>query len=208
MKLFQDATRCLVSIVSMYLMSQSLQIVIIFWEVLHKDSLEKEFTVFYSYANDAISIMTLLSSCLRLPVYCAWNKPIASAAALTLRQVASLCKPSSRCIAASSKNYDPGYRSVLYSNKLQQSNGNLCSPSPNQRESQLQIFTNTGVVSSTPESMDCDEEQSTCTMTLVKHDAGVNELLSSDHEKQAWERQQSNGRNYSPGGNEVRLWRL
>uniref|UniRef100_A0A914UJE4 G-protein coupled receptors family 1 profile domain-containing protein n=1 Tax=Plectus sambesii TaxID=2011161 RepID=A0A914UJE4_9BILA len=132
----RDATRCLVSIVSMYLMSQSLQIVIIFWEVLHKDSLEKQFTVFYSYANDAISIMTLLSSCLRLPVYCAWNKPIASAAALALRQAVSICRLSWPCAPASSKNNEAGYRSVLYSNTLQQSNGNLGTPSPNHRQAQ------------------------------------------------------------------------
>ncbi|VDM40335.1 unnamed protein product [Toxocara canis] len=57
----RDATRVLISCVSMYLMSQSLQVLITFWEAIHKSSLEVELYEFYSYLNDAMSIMTLLS---------------------------------------------------------------------------------------------------------------------------------------------------
>jgi hypothetical protein len=99
----QDATLALVSIVSMYLMSQTLQIIITFWEALYRQSLENDFRIFYSYINDIISIMTLLSSCLRLPVYCACNPPIASAAAETLRHL---------CCANGSKNRQNEYHLV------------------------------------------------------------------------------------------------
>ena len=65
-------------------MSQTLQVIIIFWEVIDSRSLEEDFGKFYSYANDIISIMTLLSSCLRLPAYCTCNRPIARASVVML----------------------------------------------------------------------------------------------------------------------------
>ncbi|KHN81155.1 hypothetical protein Tcan_03698 [Toxocara canis] len=83
----RDATRVLISCVSMYLMSQSLQVLITFWEAIHKSSLEVELYEFYSYLNDAMSIMTLLSSCLRYPVYCTCNKPIMTASWKTLQSL-------------------------------------------------------------------------------------------------------------------------
>uniref|UniRef100_A0A914UQQ5 Uncharacterized protein n=1 Tax=Plectus sambesii TaxID=2011161 RepID=A0A914UQQ5_9BILA len=94
-----------------------------------------------------------------------------------------------------------------YSNTLQQSNGNLGTPSPNHRQAQCQLYTNLGVVDSTADSVDCTDEPSTCTLTLVKHDADGDELLS-EHEKEMWEHQRSNGKGPSPCGNQVRLWRL
>ncbi|CAJ0589803.1 unnamed protein product [Cylicocyclus nassatus] len=91
-EVFQDATRALISIVSMYLMSQSLQVVLTFWETFDRESLEsEEMELVYSYLNDIVSILTLLSSCLRFPVYCSCNRLISSASAQTLRQLKSMC---------------------------------------------------------------------------------------------------------------------
>ncbi|KJH53412.1 hypothetical protein DICVIV_00350 [Dictyocaulus viviparus] len=89
----RDATRALISVVSMYLMSQSLQVVLTFWETFDRDSLEAEgkLNVIYSYLNDIVSILTLLSSCLRFPVYCSCNRLIYSASANTLIQAKNLC---------------------------------------------------------------------------------------------------------------------
>ncbi|VDN54483.1 unnamed protein product, partial [Dracunculus medinensis] len=84
---FQDATRALVSVVTMYLMSQSLQVVITFCEAFHKHSLENDYYEYYSYINDLTSIMTLLSSCLRFPVYYICNRPIKLATQTTLKRL-------------------------------------------------------------------------------------------------------------------------
>uniref|UniRef100_A0A915CN43 G-protein coupled receptors family 1 profile domain-containing protein n=1 Tax=Ditylenchus dipsaci TaxID=166011 RepID=A0A915CN43_9BILA len=84
-KNLRDATRALTAIVSMYLMSQMLQVLIAFWEAFWKGTLENEFVIpIYSYLNDLVSILTLLSSALRFPVYCAISGPIKTAARDTL----------------------------------------------------------------------------------------------------------------------------
>ncbi|VDO83785.1 unnamed protein product [Haemonchus placei] len=89
---FKDATRALISVVSMYLMSQSLQVVLTFWETFDRASLESEdLNVVYSYLNDIVSILTLLSSCLRFPVYCSCNRLIYSASAATLSEMKKFC---------------------------------------------------------------------------------------------------------------------
>ncbi|KHJ89216.1 hypothetical protein OESDEN_10965 [Oesophagostomum dentatum] len=76
----------------MYLMSQSLQVVLTFWETFDRESLESEgLNVVYSYLNDIVSILTLLSSCLRFPVYCSCNRLISSASAATLAQLKTVC---------------------------------------------------------------------------------------------------------------------
>ncbi|EPB72992.1 hypothetical protein ANCCEY_07913 [Ancylostoma ceylanicum] len=88
----RDATRALISVVSMYLMSQSLQVVLTFWETFDRESLEAEgLNVVYSYLNDIVSILTLLSSCLRFPVYCSCNRLISSASSATLTQIKNIC---------------------------------------------------------------------------------------------------------------------
>ncbi|XGW02206.1 hypothetical protein V3C99_014336 [Haemonchus contortus] len=88
----RDATRALISVVSMYLMSQSLQVVLTFWETFDRASLESEdLNVVYSYLNDIVSILTLLSSCLRFPVYCSCNRLIYSASAATLIEMKKFC---------------------------------------------------------------------------------------------------------------------
>ncbi|CAI4224828.1 unnamed protein product [Auanema sp. JU1783] len=56
----RDATRALISIVSMYLMSQFPQVLLTFWETFDKESLV-QLNEFYSYLNDILSILTLLS---------------------------------------------------------------------------------------------------------------------------------------------------
>lgn len=65
-KNLRAATRALVSVVSMYLMSKVLQVAVTFFETFASDELIMEanfgdFRPLYSYVNDAISILTLLS---------------------------------------------------------------------------------------------------------------------------------------------------
>lgn len=76
----------MVAIVTLYLTSQSLQVVITIWETFHIDSLENEFVELYSYLNDIISIMALICSAIRFPVYMACNRPIFTASIDTLRR--------------------------------------------------------------------------------------------------------------------------
>ncbi|VDL79702.1 unnamed protein product [Nippostrongylus brasiliensis] len=107
--IIKDATRALISIVSMYLMSQSLQVVLTFWETFDRASLESEgLNVIYSYMNDIVSILTLLSSCLRFPVYCSCNRLIYTASSTTLIKVKNLCFKQNKA----AREYTPitGYR--------------------------------------------------------------------------------------------------
>ncbi|MFH4984014.1 hypothetical protein AB6A40_010723 [Gnathostoma spinigerum] len=90
-KSLKDATRVTVSVVSMYLMSQSLQVFITFWEAIHRQSLENQLRDFYSYANDVMSIMMLLGSFFRFPVYCTTNAPIRESSFSMLRKVCTMC---------------------------------------------------------------------------------------------------------------------
>ncbi|KAK0409524.1 hypothetical protein QR680_004596 [Steinernema hermaphroditum] len=82
----KDATRALVSVITMYLLAQFLQVFTTFWEAFHKQSLEEEFAELYSYLNDIMSIMTLITSALHYPVYCVLNRPIYHASILTLKR--------------------------------------------------------------------------------------------------------------------------
>uniref|UniRef100_A0A7E4ZQ52 G_PROTEIN_RECEP_F1_2 domain-containing protein n=1 Tax=Panagrellus redivivus TaxID=6233 RepID=A0A7E4ZQ52_PANRE len=81
-KILRDATRALSAVVSLYLISQTLQVFTTFWEAFDKNSLE-DHPDFYSYLNDVMSLMTLLSSTLRFPVYCACNNEIYEASKCT-----------------------------------------------------------------------------------------------------------------------------
>jgi hypothetical protein len=96
-RILRDATRTLVAVVSLYIASQSLQVIITFWEAFHRHSLETQFVEIYSYLNDTVSIMTLLCSAIRFPVYCSCNKPIFIASIDTLHQFSQLfCTSSER----------------------------------------------------------------------------------------------------------------
>uniref|UniRef100_A0A914HF14 G-protein coupled receptors family 1 profile domain-containing protein n=1 Tax=Globodera rostochiensis TaxID=31243 RepID=A0A914HF14_GLORO len=86
------ATRTLIAVVSMYLMSKVLQVAVTFFETFSTDEMiiaanYGPFRPLYSYVNDTIPILTLLSSTLRFPVYCACNKPILTASKATLRRL-------------------------------------------------------------------------------------------------------------------------
>uniref|UniRef100_A0A1I7ZEH2 G_PROTEIN_RECEP_F1_2 domain-containing protein n=1 Tax=Steinernema glaseri TaxID=37863 RepID=A0A1I7ZEH2_9BILA len=85
----KDATRALISVITMYLLSQFLQVFITFWEAFHKQSLELDFQELYSYLNDIMSIMTLITSALHYPVYCVLNRPIYHASVVTLKRFRS-----------------------------------------------------------------------------------------------------------------------
>ncbi|KAL7078099.1 hypothetical protein ACQ4LE_002569, partial [Meloidogyne hapla] len=87
-KNLRAATRALISVVSMYLMSKVLQVAVTFFETFASEELsDEDIRPIYSYVNDVISILTLLSSALRFPVYCACNKPILIASRATLNRI-------------------------------------------------------------------------------------------------------------------------
>uniref|UniRef100_A0AC34FJD5 G-protein coupled receptors family 1 profile domain-containing protein n=1 Tax=Panagrolaimus sp. ES5 TaxID=591445 RepID=A0AC34FJD5_9BILA len=90
-KILRDATRALIALVSLYLMSQTLQVFTTFWEAFHRSSLEGDYSELYSYLNDIMSLMTLLSSTLRFPVYCSCNKEINEASKAMLIHLKTLC---------------------------------------------------------------------------------------------------------------------
>uniref|UniRef100_A0A8L8KI86 G_PROTEIN_RECEP_F1_2 domain-containing protein n=1 Tax=Heligmosomoides polygyrus TaxID=6339 RepID=A0A8L8KI86_HELPZ len=92
----------------------SLRVVLTFWETFDRASLESEsLNIIYSYMNDIVSILTLLSrlapvfettlisssteiniplfSCLRFPVYCSCNRLIYSASSTTLSEFKNVC---------------------------------------------------------------------------------------------------------------------
>ncbi|CAD5223471.1 unnamed protein product [Bursaphelenchus okinawaensis] len=86
----RDATRALIAVVTLYIAAQFLQVIITFWEAFHRQSLEEDFQEFYSYVNDIMSIMTLLCSAIRYPVYCTCNRPIFEASMDTLEGLGNL----------------------------------------------------------------------------------------------------------------------
>uniref|UniRef100_A0A8R1HJ38 G_PROTEIN_RECEP_F1_2 domain-containing protein n=2 Tax=Caenorhabditis japonica TaxID=281687 RepID=A0A8R1HJ38_CAEJA len=87
----KDATRALISLVSIYLLSQSLQVFLTVWETINRSSLEDGFPIIYSYLNDIVSIFTLLASCLRFPIYFCCNRLIHTASIDTLHGMHLAC---------------------------------------------------------------------------------------------------------------------
>ncbi|CAJ0946699.1 unnamed protein product, partial [Mesorhabditis belari] len=101
----RDATRTLILMVSMHIISQTPQVILSIWEFTdpNREQLEgEELKEFYSYANDIIPIVTLLMSCLRFPVYLANNRQINEASWGTLRD---LCQP--LCAKRKPQDYHP-----------------------------------------------------------------------------------------------------
>jgi hypothetical protein len=101
-----------VAIVTLYLTSQLPQVFITIWETFHIDSLEGEYVELYSYLNDIISIMALLCSAIRFPVYMACNRPIFSASIDTLHRFKNLICGPSRKQLKSTDSIQNGYVSV------------------------------------------------------------------------------------------------
>ncbi|PAV80372.1 hypothetical protein WR25_20652 isoform B [Diploscapter pachys] len=86
----RDATRALISLVSMYLLSQTLQVILTTWETFFNHTLDDHIDT-YSYMNDFVSIACLLSSCLRFPVYFVCNRQIHMAAVNTVKDLKKMC---------------------------------------------------------------------------------------------------------------------
>ncbi|VDM82269.1 unnamed protein product [Strongylus vulgaris] len=63
------ATRTLVMIVFTYLISNLLSVIITIWEYLDAASLFDKYLSFYVMSVDAISLLTIVASVLRLPIY-------------------------------------------------------------------------------------------------------------------------------------------
>ncbi|EPB78640.1 hypothetical protein ANCCEY_02278 [Ancylostoma ceylanicum] len=63
------ATRTLVILVCTYLMSNLLSVIITIWEYLDSDSLFQKYLPFYVLSVDTLSLLTIVASCLRLPIY-------------------------------------------------------------------------------------------------------------------------------------------
>uniref|UniRef100_A0A0N5B5R5 G_PROTEIN_RECEP_F1_2 domain-containing protein n=1 Tax=Strongyloides papillosus TaxID=174720 RepID=A0A0N5B5R5_STREA len=91
-KMIKDATRALVAIVSVNILCQAPQVFLTTWEIINKASLESnELRTFYSYANDTLSILCLVSSALRLPIYLSSNRPIRVASKSTIEKIFPSC---------------------------------------------------------------------------------------------------------------------
>lgn len=91
-KMIKDATRALVAIVSVNILCQAPQVFLTTWEIINKASLESnELRTFYSYANDTLSILYLVSSALRLPIYLSSNRPIRVASKSTIQKIFPSC---------------------------------------------------------------------------------------------------------------------
>ncbi|KAK5969268.1 G protein-coupled receptor [Trichostrongylus colubriformis] len=63
------ATRTLIIIVCTYLMSNLLSVIITIWEYLDRDSLFQRYLPFYVLSVAILSLLTVIASCLRLPIY-------------------------------------------------------------------------------------------------------------------------------------------
>ncbi|ETN78032.1 hypothetical protein NECAME_02991, partial [Necator americanus] len=63
------ATRTLVIVVCTYLMSNLLSVVITIWEYLDAQTLIQKYLSFYVMSVDSISLLTIVASFLRLPIY-------------------------------------------------------------------------------------------------------------------------------------------
>uniref|UniRef100_W6NAI5 Uncharacterized protein n=1 Tax=Haemonchus contortus TaxID=6289 RepID=W6NAI5_HAECO len=63
------ATRTLIILVCTYLMSNLLSVIITIWEYLDAASLFQKYLPFYVLSVALLSLLTVIASCLRLPIY-------------------------------------------------------------------------------------------------------------------------------------------
>ncbi|KAK0403996.1 hypothetical protein QR680_017230 [Steinernema hermaphroditum] len=76
-KNIRSATRMLVLVTCTYIASNVLNIVVSVWEFVDMPSLfTPELRPFYTYSSDLVSVLTVLSSACRLPIYCSCNARI------------------------------------------------------------------------------------------------------------------------------------
>uniref|UniRef100_A0A914US54 G-protein coupled receptors family 1 profile domain-containing protein n=1 Tax=Plectus sambesii TaxID=2011161 RepID=A0A914US54_9BILA len=70
----RSATRMLVLVTCTYLLSNVLNVVVTAWEFIDLHSLlHPQMRPFYTYSSDFVSVLTVLSSAARLPIYCSCN---------------------------------------------------------------------------------------------------------------------------------------
>lgn len=74
-KSVRAATRMLIAMVVTYLVSNVLSVVITTWEHLDMASLRRQ-ERFYAFSADTVSLLTVITSAIRLPIYCACNKQL------------------------------------------------------------------------------------------------------------------------------------
>uniref|UniRef100_A0A914WU96 G-protein coupled receptors family 1 profile domain-containing protein n=1 Tax=Plectus sambesii TaxID=2011161 RepID=A0A914WU96_9BILA len=68
-----SATRMLILVVLSYLLARSLDVFITVWEYFDHDTLSGGYAMFYALSVDMISLLTMVSTTLRLPIYCFCN---------------------------------------------------------------------------------------------------------------------------------------
>ncbi|GMS80072.1 hypothetical protein PENTCL1PPCAC_2247 [Pristionchus entomophagus] len=128
----RDATRALISLVTTYLISQTLQVIMTFWETLDKKTLEDDYYVLYSYLNDVMSFMPMIAGCIRYPVYCACNKSIRRSSLDLLRKIKNcLLSDYYLPIGKTTETSDTGLSSVIGGEtKINGINGHNCGALP------------------------------------------------------------------------------
>ncbi len=69
---FKAAMKMMIVMVCSYLICNLLNLVITFWEHVNPDYLVKHYK-FYTFASDCVSLLTIINSSLRLPIYYLFN---------------------------------------------------------------------------------------------------------------------------------------
>lgn len=72
----RSATRMMIMVVSCYLLSNVLSVVITAWEHIDSDSLYEHAFAFFTLGSDVASLLTVVASALRLPIYAVNNPQI------------------------------------------------------------------------------------------------------------------------------------
>ncbi|KRY89431.1 hypothetical protein T4D_1790 [Trichinella pseudospiralis] len=86
----RSAWKMMVAIVTSYLVTNVLNVIITLWEHINKEFLNSH-PAFYTFATDAVSLLTVLNASLRLPIYYASNWRI--------RQALQTCCKRNTCIS-------------------------------------------------------------------------------------------------------------
>ncbi|CAJ0929710.1 unnamed protein product, partial [Mesorhabditis belari] len=80
------ATRTLLLVVFTYLLSNFLNVIVTIWEYFDIQQLQEEFPVFYLFAVDVVSLLTIIAGALRLPIYVSCQKQLRCEFALQLKK--------------------------------------------------------------------------------------------------------------------------
>lgn len=114
----RSASRLLVFIVSIYLSSNILNVIITAWEHISIDSIG-DYYEFYEFCTDIISVLTMVACLSRLPVYCACNSEIRTAIISALKPLTFCCRHGPQHIYQKTQTYATSRRKSLRHDRSQ-----------------------------------------------------------------------------------------